>query len=63
MWSKLPNPVPANMSEEEYFTKNYEQASQNPYIYGYMQFRQFMQIYEDKSLPDFDVFIKNYLSK
>ncbi len=63
MWSKLPNPVPANMTEEEYFTKNYEEATQNPYTYGYMQFKQFIQIYEDKSLPDFDVFVKKYLTK
>ena len=61
MWSNLPNPVPKNMSEEVYFTKNYEEASQNPYTYGYMQFKQFIQIYEDKTLPDFDIFIKKYL--
>lgn len=63
IWSKLPNPVPANMTEEAYFTKNYEKASSNPYIYGYMQFKQFIKIYEDKNLPDFDTFIKKYLSK
>ena len=51
------------MTEEEYFTKNYEAASRNPYIYGYMQFRQFIKIYEDKSLPDFDTYIKTYLKK
>jgi hypothetical protein len=63
VWSKLPNPVPENMSVEEYFTKNYQEASQNPYVYGYMQFKQFIQIYEDKNLPDFDTFIKKYLTK
>ncbi len=63
IWLKLPNPVPKNMSEEDYFTKNYEEASQNPYTYGYMQFKQFIQIYEDKNLPDFDTFIKKYLNK
>jgi hypothetical protein len=63
IWSKLPNPVPENMNEEEYFTKNYQEASRNPYVYGYMQFKQFIQIYEDKNLPDFDTFIKKYLTK
>lgn len=63
MWSKLPNPVPKDMSEVDYFTKNYEEACQNPYTYGYMQFKQFIQIYEDKNLPKFDVFIKKYLKK
>ncbi len=63
MWSSLPNPVPKNMTEEEYFTKNYEEAARNPYVYGYMQFKQFISIYEDKNLPEFDVFVKNYLNK
>ena len=61
--AELRNPVPEGMTEEEYFTKNYEAASRNPYIYGYMQFRQFIKIYEDKSLPDFDTYIKTYLKK
>lgn len=59
MWAKLPNPVPAGTTIEEYFSKNYEEASANPYIYGYMQFKQFIEIYEDQNLPDFDTFIKN----
>lgn len=63
MWAKLPNPVPKNMSEDEYFTKNYIEASSNPYTYGYMQFKQFIQIYEDKNLPKFDIYIKKYLGK
>lgn len=63
IWSTLPNPVPENMNEEEYFTKNYQEATKNPYVYGYMQFKQFIQIYEDKSLPEFDIFIKKYLKK
>lgn len=61
--AKLPNPVPEDMTEEAFFTKNYQAASQNPYVYGYMQFRQFIKIYEDKSLPDFDTFIKTYLKQ
>ena len=61
MYAKLPNPVPKGINEETYFTDNYENASRNPYVYGYMQFKQFIQIYEDKSLPEFDVFIGRYL--
>ncbi|WP_445453727.1 hypothetical protein [Flavobacterium sp. 25HG05S-40] len=63
MWAKLPNPVPEGMTIEAYFAKNYEQASQDPYVYGYMQFRQFILIYEDKSLPDFDTFIQQNSKK
>lgn len=63
IWAKLPNPVPQGMTIEAYFSKNYEQASENPYTYGYMQFKQFIDIYEDVSLPDFDAFMQNYLRK
>lgn len=63
MLSKLPNPVPQDMKEEDYFTKNYEAASRNPYIYGYMQLKQFIEIYEDKKLPEFDIYIQTYLNK
>lgn len=63
MWAKLPNPVPEGMTTEDYFSKNYEKASENPYVYGYMQFKQFIQLYEDKNLPNFDKFIESYLAK
>lgn len=63
MWKKLPNPVPDGTTIEEYFSKNYEEASANPYVYGYMQFKQFIEIYENKSLPDFDAFIKQQSKK
>jgi hypothetical protein len=59
MFAKLPNPVPEGMSKEEYFTKNYEQATQNPFVYAYMQFGQFIEIYEDQSLPSFDEYMKS----
>jgi hypothetical protein len=62
MFAKLPNPVPAGMTIEAYFGKNYEEASQNPYVYGYMQFKQFIQIYEDKQLPDFNGFMQKYFA-
>lgn len=63
MMTKLSNPVPAGQTMQQYYSENYEQASQNPYVYGYMQFGQMVQIYEDKSLPDFDTFIRNYLKE
>jgi hypothetical protein len=58
MFAKLPNPVPEGISKEDYFTKNYEQAASNPFVYAYMQFGQFITIYEDNSLPSFDVYMK-----
>lgn len=61
MWAKLPNPVPEGSTIEDYFSKNYEEASANPYVYGYMQFKQFIEIYENQNLPDFDTFIKQQM--
>ena len=58
MFAKLPNPVPAGENKEDYFTKNYEQAASDPFVYAYMQFGQFITIYEDKNLPEFDVFMR-----
>jgi hypothetical protein len=63
IWTKLPNPVPQDTNIKEYFTKNYQKATENPYTYGYMQFKQFIDIYENKDLPSFDVFIANYLNQ
>ncbi len=63
MFAKLPNPVPEGQTAEEYFTKNYQQATQDPFVYGYMQFAQFIKVYEDQSLPDFDSYISNYFKK
>ena len=59
MFAKLPNPVPAGTTKEDYFTYNYEQATQNPFVYAYMQFGQFITIYEDQTLPSFDTFMEN----
>lgn len=61
MGEKLPNPVPDDTTIEVFFTENYKKASENPYIYGYMQFKQFVLIYEDSALQDFDSFVANYL--
>ena len=63
MWAQLPNPVPVGSTIEEYFSKNYEQATRDPFVYGYLQFKQFIDIYENKGLPNFDTFIKKELHK
>lgn len=63
MFARLPNPVPVDQSVSEYFGKNYEKASQDPFVYGYMQFSQFISIYEDKTLPGFDVFVKQTIQQ
>lgn len=49
---KLKNPVPAGENETEWFSKNYNKivASHDPYTYGYFQFSQVIQIYEDEAL-------------
>lgn len=60
---KLPNPVPAGQTNEQYFGENYRVATQDPNVYGFLQFSQFVKIYEDKSLPDFDVYVSDYLKK
>ena len=56
----LPDPVPAGENEEDYFNKNYQKLAHEPGKYGYIQFSQFKRIYEDKSLPGFIVYLKNY---
>lgn len=58
MFSTLPNPVPEGITKEDYFTKNYEQATKNPYVYAYMQFGQFIEIYENPNLGNFDNFMR-----
>lgn len=63
MFARLPNPVPAGQSVSAYFGKNYEQASRDPFVYGYMQFSQFINIYEDRTLPGFDVFVKQTIQQ
>lgn len=61
VWAKLPNPIPSGNTMEEFFTANYQKATEDPFVYGYMQFKQFILVYEDDTLPDFDSFIKSYL--
>ncbi|MFN8275419.1 MAG: hypothetical protein U0X58_11145 [Flavobacteriaceae bacterium] len=63
MFSQLKNPVPEGSTIEAYFTKNYEAATQDPFVYAYMQFGQFIAVYEDQSLPGFDDFMKANFKK
>ena len=59
--ARLRDPVPAGTEKEQYFTEQYYQAAQDPFVYAYMQFYQFIEIYEDPAMPDFDTFLKEYL--
>jgi hypothetical protein len=62
--AKLTNPIPAGENTREYFTKHYEELSSDPNKYGYMQFSQFIEIYESKkSLPSFNQYVESILKK
>ena len=63
MVSQLPNPVPPGEDPIKYFNENYSELGADPYKYGYYQFAQIVKIYEDKSLPGFENFVEEYLSK
>lgn len=63
MLKTLKNPVPENEDYKKYITDNYGQLVSDPYKYGYIQFSQFVEIYEDKNLPYFDNYIKTYVKK
>jgi len=60
---KFVNPVPENADAKQYITEHYNELSQNPLQYGYIQFSQIVTILEDKSLPDFDTYISKYFPK
>ena len=60
---KLPDPVPEGEDPENYFNEHYAELGADPSKYGYFQFAQFVKIYEDKSLPGFDEFVKKYLER
>jgi len=62
IFATLPNPVPEGITIQNYFKVNYNKAGEDPFVYGYMQFKQFIHIYEDKKLPDFNTFIRNYIN-
>lgn len=60
MLKTLKNPVPENENFKKYLTENYGKLASDPYKYGYIQFSQFVEIYDNKNLPDFDSYISNY---
>lgn len=60
MLKHLKNPVPAGENYKDYLTRHYDEISSDPYKYGYIQFSQFVEIYENKDLPDFETLMKNY---
>ncbi|WP_108424434.1 hypothetical protein [Flagellimonas amoyensis] len=55
---KLKNPIPEGEDAKAYFTEHYWELAKDPYQYGYIQFYQFVLVYEDKTLSDFNGFIK-----
>jgi hypothetical protein len=59
----LADPVPAGENEEDYFNKNYDRLLLEPDKYYYFQFNNFKKIYEDKALPGFAAYLKNYSSR
>lgn len=63
MFAKLPNPIPEGQTKEVFFTKNYIEATKNPFVYAYMQFGQFIEIYESKTVLSYDDFLKSKLQK
>jgi hypothetical protein len=57
--AQLPNPVPANEDPIVFFNTHYDELSVDPFKYGYYQFKQFVEIYEQQQLPSFS----NYLAQ
>lgn len=60
--SKLKNPIPVDQDMKKYFTEHYEEMAQNADQYAYILFKQIVDIFNDKSLPDFTTHMKQYLS-
>lgn len=58
---QLADPVPQGEDAVKYFNEHYAELGADPYKYGYFQFAQFVRIYEDKSLKNFDDFIRDFL--
>ena len=56
--ANLKDPIPENVDRKKYFTENYSAFLSQPEKYGYIQFSQIVEIFEDKTLPDFDTYIK-----
>jgi hypothetical protein len=54
---QLPNPVPKGEDPVKFFNTNYEQLK-DPYKYGYYQFKQFVEIYENRKTLHLDDLLK-----
>jgi hypothetical protein len=63
MLRSLKNPVPPNNDPKKYITDHYEELSSDPYKYGYIQFSQFVEIYEGRNEKNLGQFLQAYLSK
>lgn len=61
--AKLKNPIPGGVDKEKYLTEHYNELLQDPYKYGYIQFSQIVNILENKSLPDFNTYVKEHFKK
>lgn len=60
MLVRLKNPVPPGTDPKQYITEHYYELAADPYQYGYIQFSQFVEIYENTRLPDFKNYIRSY---
>jgi len=58
MLAKLDNPVPKGEDMLSFFSKNYEELTQDPYKYGYFQFDQFVRLYDASTKDTFEGFLK-----
>lgn len=60
---KIKNPIPENEDIKKYFTDHYKEFGQDLYKYGFIQFSQYVKVYEDQSLPDFNTYVKRFTDK
>lgn len=60
MLQTLKDPVPQGEDYRQYMTKHYQELSSDPYKYGYIQFKQFVDVYESKAFSNFNAFVKEY---
>ena len=55
---QLPNPVPKGEDPLKFFNTNYDELSKDPFKYGYYQFKQFVEIYENRKTLHLDDLLK-----
>lgn len=60
-----PNPVPAGKDAKKWLRDNYFKILEtgDAMSYGFFQFSQFVSVYEDTTLPDFDEFMRQFYAK